>query len=126
MDHDSRPVNLELTAFSFPIAALASIAHRIAGAVLFVGMAFLLYALDQSLASRESFDAMQSFLAAPLVKLVIWGLLAALLYHLVAGVKHLLLDFGIGESVEGGALAAKIVIVSAGVLILAGGVWIFG
>ena len=37
-----RPVNLDLTQFSFPFAALASITHRISGVILFVAIAFLL------------------------------------------------------------------------------------
>ena len=38
-----RPINLSLTKFSFPLAAIASITHRITGILLFVGIAFLLY-----------------------------------------------------------------------------------
>ena len=48
-----RPVNLNLLAFSFPLAAIVSITHRITGVVLFVGLAFALYALDLALASPE-------------------------------------------------------------------------
>ena len=50
-----RPVNLNLLAFSFPLAAIVSITHRITGVVLFVGLAFALYALDLALASPEEF-----------------------------------------------------------------------
>ena len=46
-----RPINLALTKFKFPLAAIASITHRITGVLLFVGIAFLLYLLDQSLTS---------------------------------------------------------------------------
>ena len=52
---------------------------------------------------------------------MVWICLAALLYHLVAGFKHLLLDFGVGESVEGGATGARIVIAVAGVSFLRDG-----
>ncbi|MDP4917726.1 MAG: succinate dehydrogenase, cytochrome b556 subunit, partial [Haliea sp.] len=46
---------------------------------------------------------------------------AGLIYHALAGVKHIVMDFGIGESFEGGVLGARIVIVLAVVLtILAG------
>ena len=41
-----RPVNLNLLAFSFPLAAIVSITHRVTGVILFVGVAFALYALD--------------------------------------------------------------------------------
>ncbi|MCH1448834.1 MAG: succinate dehydrogenase, cytochrome b556 subunit, partial [Litoricolaceae bacterium] len=32
-----RPVNLDLTTFSFPITAIASILHRVSGVILFFG-----------------------------------------------------------------------------------------
>ena len=81
-----------------PITAWASITHRASGVFLFVGMAVLLWALDASLASPESFAALQETLDNPLLKLVIWALIAGLIYHALAGVKHLVMDFGIGET----------------------------
>ncbi len=120
-----RPVNLALTKFRFPLAALASITHRITGVVLFVGMAVLLYLADLALTSEAGFIQAQTLLTLPLVKLVIWGVLAALIYHLVAGIKHLLLDFHIGDSKAGGQLGAVLSILIAIVLIALAGVWVW-
>ena len=85
----------------------------------------LLYALDKSLASEEGFEQVKACMTSPLAKLVIWGLLSALLYHLVAGVRHLIMDMGIGETLEGGKLGSKIVIVISVVMIVLAGVWIW-
>ena len=85
----------------------------------------MLYALDKSLSSEEGFAEVQACLTSPLAKLIIWGLLSALLYHLVAGVRHLIMDMGVGESLEGGKLGSKIVIVVSAVLIVLLGVWIW-
>ncbi len=85
----------------------------------------LLYALDLSLASEEGFEQVKACLTSPLAKLVIWGLLSALLYHLVAGIRHLIMDMGIGETLEGGKLGSKIVIAVAAVLIVLAGVWVW-
>ena len=87
--------------------------------------AVLLYALDLSLASEEGFEQVAACLASPLAKLVIWGLLSALLYHLVAGIRHLIMDMGIGETLEGGKLGSKIVIAVSAVLIVLAGVWVW-
>ena len=51
--------------------------------------------------------------------------MAGLIYHSVAGVKHLIMDLGIGETMEGGSLGAQIVIGLSVVLILLAGVWIW-
>lgn len=85
----------------------------------------LLFALDKSLASEEGFEQVKACLASPLAKLVIWGLLSALLYHLVAGVRHLIMDLGIGETLEGGKLGSKIVLVVSALLIVLVGVWVW-
>ena len=85
----------------------------------------MLYAMDKSLASEEGFGEVKACLTSPLAKLVIWGLLSALLYHLVAGVRHLIMDAGVGETLEGGKLGSKIVIVVSVVLIVLAGGWIW-
>ncbi len=123
--HTHRPVNLALTKFSFPLAAIASITHRVTGVALFVGVAALLYLLDIALASDEGFAAAQSLLAQPLIKLVFIAILAALTFHIVAGVKHLLLDFHIGDSVGAAKIGAQISIVVTIVIVAAAGVWLW-
>lgn len=120
-----RPVNLDIGTFKLPITAYVSILHRLSGVLLFFVIGLLLWLLDFSLSSPEGFAAVAEWLSAPLVKIVLWGSLAALAYHLVAGVRHMIMDFGIGESLEGGVLGAKLVIAAAVILILLAGVWIW-
>ncbi len=117
-----RPVNLDLTKFRFPLPAITSIIHRITGVALFVGVWFLLWALEASLTSEQSFNELKAFFDGFFVKIFFWGIAAALLYHLVAGVKHLLMDIGIGETLEGGVKGAKITIAASAVLILLAGI----
>lgn len=109
---DNRPVNLDIGSIKLPITAYASITHRISGVVLVVSAFLLLWALEQSLAGPESFDRLAGMLSSPLVKFVAWGIGTALCYHALAGIKHLSMDFGVGETLEGGVLGARIVIAS--------------
>lgn len=122
---DKRPVNLDISTIKLPLAALASITHRISGVIVFVGIALLLWLFDLSLADAEGFAEVQALGANPLFKFIIWALLSALAYHMVAGAKHLVLDMGIGETREGGPLAAKLVIGVSAVLIVLLGVWVW-
>jgi len=85
----------------------------------------MLYALGKSLGSEEGFGEVKTCLTSPLAKFVGWGLLSALLYHMVAGIRHLIMDMGIGESLEGGKLGSKIVLAVSVVLIVLAGVWIW-
>lgn len=108
-----------------PITAWASITHRASGVFLFAGIAVLLWTLDASLESATSFAELQEGLTSVWAKLVIWAVLAGLIYHSVAGVKHLVADFGIGETMAGGVLGARIVIAASVVLTLLAGMWIW-
>jgi len=121
----NRPVNLDLGTIALPLPAKASILHRVSGVALFVGVAVLLYLFDLSLAGEEGFARAAGLLATTPAKLVIWAVLAALIYHTVAGVKHLLMDAGIGESLQGGIMAARITFAVAAVLIVLAGVWVW-
>ena len=108
-----------------PITAWASITHRATGVFLFAGMAVLLWALDESLASAEGFASMRDALENPLLKLLMWAVISGLIYHSLAGVKHLIMDMGIGETMEGGILGVRIVVGLSAVLILLAGIWIW-
>ncbi|MGI4836939.1 MAG: succinate dehydrogenase, cytochrome b556 subunit [Janthinobacterium lividum] len=123
--NSQRPVNLDLRTIKLPITGVTSFLHRVTGIILFVGLAIMLYALAKSLGSEDGFNDVKAYLTSPLVKLVIWALLSALLYHMVAGIRHLLMDSGIGETLEGGRLGSKIVIAISVVLIVLAGVWIW-
>ncbi|MEM9256161.1 MAG: succinate dehydrogenase, cytochrome b556 subunit [Pseudomonadota bacterium] len=123
--NDKRPVNLDIGSMRLPITAWASISHRATGVFLFVGMAPLIWALDKSLSGPQGFAEVQSLLGSPLVKLVIWAILAGLIYHAAAGVKHLVMDFGVGETMEGGVRGVHIVIGVFIVLTVLAGIWIW-
>jgi succinate dehydrogenase / fumarate reductase cytochrome b subunit len=122
---DKRPVNLDLTTIKFPLPAIASISHRISGIALFFAMPFLLWALDRSLASPEGFEQVRSIMATPLASLITWLILAALLFHLLAGVRHLIMDMGWGESLQAGRRSAAVVFAAFVVLMILAGVWIW-
>jgi len=123
--NNKRPVNLDLRTIKLPITAYTSILHRASGIILFLGMVLMLYALSMSLESPVGFMKVKAFFANPLVKFIMWGLLSSLLYHMVAGVRHLLMDAGIGEELESGKMGSKIVIAISAVLIISAGVWIW-
>jgi succinate dehydrogenase / fumarate reductase cytochrome b subunit len=121
----NRPVNLELSTIKLPLPAIVSILHRASGVFIFAGVAVLLWMLDSSLSSEEGFAAVQDALASPVCKFIIWAVLAGLAYHLAAGVRHLIMDCGVGESLEGGRLGAKLALVSAVILMVLAGVWVW-
>lgn len=121
----NRPVNLDISTINLPVAALVSILHRVSGVVLFAVVALLLYMLSASLESEQGFAKVAAAFDSTPAKLVLWAGLAALIYHLAAGIRHLLMDMGIGESLEGGRRSAVVVLAVSAVLILLVGVWLW-
>jgi len=92
--------------------------------VLFVGIAFGLYALDVSLSSAAGFDTLKMMMRSPFGMLVTWALLSALAYHFVAGLKHLFLDLEIGDTLEGSTFAARTTLLVSAVLLFLAGLWV--
>lgn len=120
-----RPVYLSLTDPAWPVTAIASIVHRITGVLLFVGLAYLLWLLNLALASPAGFAEAQATLAMPLPKLALIGILGLLIYHLVAGVKHMIMDFHIGDTFEAASRAAYVVFAISIALTAMVGVWLW-
>ncbi|MDO2949911.1 succinate dehydrogenase cytochrome b556 subunit [Aeromonas simiae] len=120
-----RPVNLDLQTISFPVTAIASILHRVSGVIMFVSLAILLWMLGTSLSSPDGFELVVSILDNLLVKLVVWGILTALAYHIVGGIRHLIMDLGYGEELESGKQSARVAFVITGVLAVLAGVLVW-
>ncbi len=120
----NRPVNLNLGAFKWPVTAISSILHRVSGVLLFLSIPFCLWALQKSL-TAGGFVEVSSIMSGLLAKLITWAILSMLVYHIIAGVRHLFMDAGIGESLESGKLGSKIVLVLGIICAISLGVWIW-
>ncbi|WP_263078617.1 succinate dehydrogenase, cytochrome b556 subunit [Endozoicomonas sp. Mp262] len=123
--NNKRPVNLDITTIKLPLPAYTSILHRVAGVLLFFGVGIFLYGLELSLVSEESFELLKGLMASMPVKLSIWIVISALIYHFVAGIKHLLMDVDIGDGKQSGKVGAVITLLVSAVLIILAGVWIW-
>lgn len=107
-----RPVYLDLLAIRQPLSAIVSILHRLSGALLFlVGIPLLLWGVQASLETPETFARFEAVAAHPLGKLVALGLAWAYLHHLLAGVRHLVLDLHVGLDLPSARRSAVIVFV---------------
>ena len=119
-----RPVNLNLLTIRFPLPAIVSILHRMSGVFLFLLIPVMLWLLAMSLSS-SGFYVLQQALGTVWVKLVCWMLLAPFCYHMVAGVRHLLMDAHLGVTLKASKLAAQLTFIIAALLILLTGIWLW-
>jgi succinate dehydrogenase / fumarate reductase cytochrome b subunit len=104
--------------------AIASILHRISGVVIFLLIPVLLYVLQESLASEQAFNAVKHDVLGGLIGGgLVFVALAGLIYHVIVGTKHLIQDFGIGESLQGGRLFAWVALAASAFFILCAFLW---
>lgn len=123
--NNKRPKNLNLLTIRFPIPAIVSILHRASGVFLFLLFPILLWMFSLSLSSEQSFTHLQGLLTSPIAKFMVWLVLAPLCYHLVAGIRHLLMDLHIGEELKSGRRGAKLTILVSIILVVLLGVWLW-
>lgn len=115
-----RPVYLNLFAIRQPLPAIVSILHRISGALLFlIGIPLLLWVVQRALASPDGWASMRTTLAHPVAKLTLLLLAWAYLHHLLAGIRHLVMDLHIGMGLPAARRSGAFVLVLAVVLTFA-------
>ena len=117
----TRPVFLDLLRIRQPLPALISIAHRLSGILLFLSIPLVLNTWQASLASAESFRALQDSLG---LKLVLFFLGMAYAYHFFAGLRFLLLDLHWGLSLESARFSSWAVLGSSLLCAVLLGTWL--
>lgn len=120
-----RPVNLDLTTIKMHPAANASILHRVSGVIMVFAIGILLWTLSLSLSSAEDFSQLQATLDSFIFKFILLGILSALIYHLLGGVRHLLMDLGHFEELASGNMSAKLIMTLWLILTVVVGVWLW-
>jgi succinate dehydrogenase / fumarate reductase, cytochrome b subunit len=87
-----RPKHLALHQIKLPLPGIVSILHRASGLILFIALPLLLWMLQYSLASIETYTELMDVLANPLIKLLMLGLIWAFMHHFCAGLRYLAID----------------------------------
>lgn len=104
-----RPVYLDLTKIRLPLSAFISITHRLSGMyVFFITLPLGLSLINKSIKSKSSFEELLVEISS-VSFFSFFALLSfqILLYHVLTGVRHLIMDFfHVGESLDGSYYSA--------------------
>lgn len=98
-----------------------SIIHRATGALLFLSIPLLLYLLGLSLSSAEGFARVTAVVGSLPFRLVGLLLIWAVMHHLLAGLRFLLIDLDLGVDLSKAKASALGVIVGGVALAIVGG-----
>jgi len=94
MDTADRPLSPHLQIYRWQLTSVLSILHRAAGLALSLGAVLLVAWLVAAAAGPSAYDRFQRFLGSWLGVLLLLGWTAALFYHLLNGIRHLVWDTG--------------------------------
>ena len=100
MPQTPRPIFLNPMKLKMPVGALTSIGHRITGIFLVATVPVSVYLLDLSLRSEPAFAEVNAVFEHLAVKGVVVLLIWTLSHHLLAGLRHLLMDFNLGSTLH--------------------------
>jgi succinate dehydrogenase / fumarate reductase cytochrome b subunit len=113
-----RPVFLNLLQIRLPPAGIMSIGHRASGVVLVLCIPLLASLFGESLRGPTGFADSAQLLSGGWTRLLLLVLTWALLHHLFAGIRHLLLDLDIGMDKPVARQSAWVVMIAAPVATL--------
>ncbi len=124
----TRPTNLSLSdlrTIKLPITAVTSLLHRISGVILFLAIPIILWLLSSALSANTDYAKLLTVLQLPMAKFAIWLILSSLSYHIVAGIRHLFMDIGYGETLEVAKLTSMLTLVASIIMAATWGAWIW-
>ena len=105
-----RPKHLALHLIKLPLPGFVSILHRVSGLLLFLALPLLLWMLQYSLRSIETYTQLQTVFAHTFFKLLMLGLLWAFLHHFCAGLRYLAIDLHYVRSLAQARSSSKVVL----------------
>ncbi|MEE9397514.1 MAG: succinate dehydrogenase, cytochrome b556 subunit [Methylococcales bacterium] len=94
MNNINRPLSPHLQVYKLPLTGIISITHRMTGVMLAVGLIFFVYIVSAVAGGTSTYSEMQDLMGMWLFRMMYWGFIYALFFHLCHGVRHLLWDTG--------------------------------
>lgn len=123
--HYTRPLSPRLAVYRWQLPMIASLAHRATGIVLALFVPVYLFVLSGLTGSPEDFARQMQWMHSVPGRLILWLTGSALIYHLLNGLRFILLDAGWFEAPDSMRLTARISLAAGvlGALLLGGFLW---
>jgi len=106
------PVYLNLFKIKLPLTGIVSLLHRVTGVVLFLAIPFTIYLLQLSLQGEQGFLAATDIVNTPFMIFIELLIFSALIYHLFAGIRFLLMDSDYGVDLKTAITSSWIVVIA--------------
>lgn len=113
-----RPVFLDLTRIRQPVTAVLSIGHRLSGVALVLSIPLLVYLLDRSLHSEQSYRCVVELLQGPPARFALLLTIWLFTHHFLSGIRYLLIDVDVGVDIRRARISAWLVLGLESVVVL--------
>lgn len=119
-----RPLSPHIGIYRWTLTMAMSIAHRITGVGLYIGVLLLAWFLISASADASAFAVFSWFIQSIIGRIVLFGFTWALFHHMLGGVRHFIWDAGYGlDNPEREQLAQATLIGGVALTII---VWVIG
>ena len=122
---DSRPLSPHLMNWKWHVTMASSIFHRASGVALYLGSIIIAVMIVSAAMGADAYSVVEGLVFSIFGKLIMFGFTAAMIYHLLSGVRHLIWDgprIGFSPKVAGAWSWFNIFAAILG----AAGIWAFG
>lgn len=119
---DKRPMSPHVQVWKWHVTMLGSILHRVTGFGNYIGAMLLAGWLFAVASGPEEYGAFAGLVALPAGQVVLFLFTLSFCYHLLNGVRHLVLDAGEGYTPKTASFTATLVLILA--ILLAAAVWL--
>ncbi len=96
----ARPLSPHLSVYRPQINMVTSIVNRITGVAMALAAVLVVWWLLAAATSASYYDFVNGILTSWIGLLVLFGSLWALWFHLLGGLRHLIMDFGVGYELK--------------------------
>lgn len=118
VNRGNRPLSPHLSIYRVTITMFVSIMNRIAGAGMVLAAVLIVWWLMAAASGPTYFDTVNGYLTSWLGLLILVGSLWALWFHFLGGLRHLVMDFGIGYELKTVNMTGWVVLIGSFVLTL--------
>lgn len=115
---------LSIKEYKFPITAITSILHRITGILMILLLPFILWCFQTSLSCEEYFYYIKILLTKSYLVILSWFILSIFSYHVLAGLRHLIMDFGFGDTMLFAKISSVILLLVSIIFSILWGIWL--
>jgi succinate dehydrogenase / fumarate reductase cytochrome b subunit len=92
----ARPLSPHLQVYKLIPTMLMSIVHRITGSALYFGILLVVAWLLAAATSEDWFNTVSSIYGSWIGRLILFGFTWAMVHHMLGGIRHFVMDFGLG------------------------------